>query len=624
MYFIDTPCYIEGNKKLRKPQIEAYIKILSHFKSNPKEAALVVLPTGTGKSGLISIAPYGVCEGRVLIITPGTVTKKSIAKTMEALEDNFWINMDVIFDVEDLPVLVPYENELFDSELLSANIVYTNVQKLNPNFQNSLLNRVKPDFFDMIIVDEAHHAPANTWQAALNYFKDAKVLHVTGTPYRGDGLKVPGKLIHETKLSEVMEARYVKWLRNKTLSSSEIYFIDEKGKKLSIEEAKNLHDEEWVQRSVAMSDECSLEVIRSSIEALHELKKHSPSVPHKIMASACSIRHAERLYELYKSEGMEVILIHSKMPKNVQEEKFKDIELNKCNVVINVGMMGEGYDHQYLTIAALFRPYKSLNMFAQIIGRVLRAIPDEYITAYEIDNNALVIYHKELGMDKLWDYFRKETEVVEHYKKIREIDFTDEEYEKKEVLYGKTIVEGEILEFKDSYSEIIDFNAEYEKAKLVINDEVNKKKKELEALGWDKEDIEDAINNLIKKKTRKKSAELNKIYNEKRPLERRKMIKKILKEKIQLLTIELLNKYGINEKGIELYSKFKKSLPSYTKPDTKNDGVLVIYINTKLKVKFAGRDEMEIDDLIKAEEYLDVIKLELRRILNGIQLHENK
>ena len=73
-------------------------------------------------------------------------------------------------------------------------------------------------------------------------------------------------------------------------------------------------------------------------------------------------------------------------------------------------MLNEGYDHQYLTIAALFRPYKSLNMFAQIIGRVLRAIPDEKITAFEIDNNAIVIYHKELGMDELWDYFRKESD----------------------------------------------------------------------------------------------------------------------------------------------------------------------------------------------------------------------
>jgi len=620
MYFMDTTCYIEGNNKLRKPQMEAYLKILAHFKTNPKEEALVVLPTGTGKSGLIAIAPFGVCEGRVLIITPGTVTKKSIAKTMEMLEDNFWINMDVIFNIEEVPILVPYENEVLDSELIAANIVYTNVQKLNKNYPNSLLNRVAPDFFDMIIVDEAHHAPANTWQEALGYFNDAKVLHVTGTPYRGDEVKVPGKLIHETKLSEVMEARYVKWLRNKTLSSSEIYFIDDQGKTLSIEEAKELHNEEWVQRSVALSDECSLEVIRCSIQELRELKRHSPDVPHKIMASACGIKHAERLHELYTSEGMTAILIHSKMPKNIQDEKFKDIDLNKCDVVINVGMMGEGYDHQYLTIAALFRPYKSLNMFAQIIGRVLRAIPDEKITAYEIDNNAIVIYHKELGMDELWNYFRKESEIIDNYKKIREIEFSDTDYEKREIIYGKTIVEGEVVEFRDSYSTIIDFNEEYEKAKFLINDEVAKKRQELESLGWDSEDIKVVIDNLAKSRTRKKSDELNKIYNEKRPLERRKMIKKMLKEKIELFAIELLTESKIQEKGTELYSKFKRNIPAFVKANTKNDGVLVIYINTKLKIKFAGRDEMEIEDLIKAEEHLDVIKLELRRILNGIKL----
>lgn len=620
MYFLDTQCYIEGNKKLRKPQIEAYLKIVSHFKNNPKEEALVVLPTGTGKSGLISIAPYGVCKGRVLIITPGRVTKKSIAKTMEVLEDNFWINTDVIFNMEDLPVLVSYENDLFDSELDSADIVYTNVQKLNINSKNSLLKKVNSDFFDMIIVDEAHHAPANTWQKALSYFKEAKVLHVTGTPYRGDGIEVPGKLIHETKLSEVMEAGYVKWLRNKTLSSSNIYFIDENNKKLSIEEAKKLHDEEWIQRSVAMSDECSLEIIRSSIKELKELKKHSPNVPHKIMASACSIKHAERLHALYIKEGMKAILIHSKMPKKLQDERFKDIELNKCDVVINVGMMGEGYDHQFLTIATLFRPYKSLNMFAQVIGRVLRAIPKEIITKHALDNNALVIYHKELGMDNLWDYFRKETIEMERYKKIKEINFTDCEYEKREVLYGKPVIDGEIVEFKDSYSGNIDFNYEYEKAKALIDEELDKKRVELRQLGWNDEDIEKTLKGLAQDRTKKKSGELNKLYNEKRPLERRKMIKSMLDEKVKLLSVNLLEELEIEEKGFELYPKFDKKIP--VKNKIKNDGVIVVYINTKLKNKFSSRDEMEIEDLLRAEEYLDnELKFELRRILNGCKAY---
>ncbi|MFG0217292.1 DEAD/DEAH box helicase, partial [Brevibacillus porteri] len=387
------------------------------------------------------IAPFGVCKSRVLIITPNKVTRKSIAKTMDMLEDNFWINADVIFDIGDSPILVPYDEDVLDSELNSAHIVYTNVQKLNPSFKNSLLHRVKPDHFDMLIIDEAHHSPANTWQEAIKYFSNAKILHVTGTPYRGDGVTVPGKRIHETKLSAVMEERYVKWLRNKTINSEDIYFEMEDGTILNIDAAKSLKEEDWVRKSVAMSDECSLEVIKNSINELNELKKLSPNVPHKIMASACNIKHAERLFDLYTQESINAILIHSKMPDKVQDQKFKEIEQHKCEVVINVGMMGEGYDHKYLTIAALFRPYNSLNQFAQIIGRVLRAIPEDEITRHEIDNNAIVVYHKELGMDHLWEYFRKEVEDVGKYTQVKEIIISDKEYEKRETYYGRAILE---------------------------------------------------------------------------------------------------------------------------------------------------------------------------------------
>ena len=96
-YFTETAVNILGNSKLRTPQIEAYMKAQEHFSNSPQEDALIVLPTGTGKSGLISIVPFGLAKGRVLIITPGLVTKQSIRKTQELLEDNFWINFDVIF-----------------------------------------------------------------------------------------------------------------------------------------------------------------------------------------------------------------------------------------------------------------------------------------------------------------------------------------------------------------------------------------------------------------------------------------------------------------------------------------------------------------------------------------------
>ena len=62
-YFTETAANILGNNKLRTPQIEAYIKAQDHFASSDEDA-LIVLPTGTGKSGLISIVPFGLAKGR--------------------------------------------------------------------------------------------------------------------------------------------------------------------------------------------------------------------------------------------------------------------------------------------------------------------------------------------------------------------------------------------------------------------------------------------------------------------------------------------------------------------------------------------------------------------------------
>lgn len=326
-YFLNTVVNVVGNNKLREPQIEAYLKIKEYFDENEQGEALVVLPTGTGKSGLISIAPYGVCKGRVLIITPGLVTKKSVIKTLRPLEDNFWINYDVLFDAEDLPVVSEYSPDMLQESLESSNFLITNVQKLPMSLPNSLMHRVGKDFFDMIIVDEAHHSVANSWKEALKYFSQAKKLHVTGTPYRGDNLPIPGEIIHNTPLSEVMALKYVKWLRKSTVNNTELYFtIPGDSYKYPKEEVLKLKDKEWVERSVALSKTCSLEVIDESIEKLDELKKLSSNVPHKILAVACSISHANDVAEWYQQKGKKVIVVHSDIPDDILEGRFLSIE----------------------------------------------------------------------------------------------------------------------------------------------------------------------------------------------------------------------------------------------------------------------------------------------------------
>tara|TARA_R110002124_G_scaffold123818_1_gene282711 strand:- start:3553 stop:5409 length:1857 start_codon:yes stop_codon:yes gene_type:complete len=616
-YFLDTHANILGNNKLRKPQIEAYLKIQEYFKENPTGEALVVLPTGTGKSGLISIAPFGLCNGRVLIITPGLVTKQSIQKTQELLEDNFWINFDVLFSAADIPVINEYSADLSDRHLADSQIIYSNIQRLGSIRDSGLINRVRPDFFDMIIVDESHHAPADTWVEVLSYFPKAKILHVTGTPFRGDKQELPGTKIHETLLSEVMRDKYVKWLRKETVNAHRLLFTipDTPGVSFTKDQILELKDKEWLERSVALSEECSMDVINHSVNKLQELKISSKSVPHKILAVGCSILHAEDLARWYTSCGMKTVIVHSDMSKEDIDYAFRKIEQHECNVVISVNMLMEGYDHKYLSILAIFRPYRSTNAFAQVVGRVLRTIPDNEITAFEIDNNALIIYHEETGLDVMWQDFQSEIERGKR-QRVKEYPTLDHEYEVKDKTLAGVSSDNSFVSAQDSYLNDINFNELFETKRLEIDSNVARK---LEIFSenntLDADDLEILKERLIAKESKKIAlSDIDPNLIAKRPDKARKEMREILVRKAQDEATNLLSDYSFDDKGTELYPIFERFLP-FKKPNTPNDGVLVMYINAKLAKKFGPVNGRENGTLLQAISEIPAIIEEIRRML---------
>jgi len=69
--FLSIKTNILNNEHLRGPQIEPYVEVYKHFITKKSDThTIVVLPTGCGKTGLISLLPYNISNGRVLIIVP--------------------------------------------------------------------------------------------------------------------------------------------------------------------------------------------------------------------------------------------------------------------------------------------------------------------------------------------------------------------------------------------------------------------------------------------------------------------------------------------------------------------------------------------------------------------------
>jgi len=609
-YFLSTTPNIDDNEELREPQIEAYQAARKHFLiDKSREDAVIILPTGVGKTGLMGILPYGISEGRVLIITPQLTIKDTVIDSLDPENPgNFWIKRKVL-ESRPLPCLIEYDSSVPKWVLTSASIVVLNIHKLQGRLESSLLNQVESDFFDMIIIDEAHHSTAETWKNAIKYFNKAKIIKVTGTPFRSDGQKIVGKEIYEYLLSRAMANGYIKSLDNITYVPDELHLtIDGDDKLYTVEQVFELlkRDEDWISRSVAYSEECSRKVAWESVKLLKKKKKNSP-VPHKIIAVAISIRHAEQIKAIYQEYGLSTAVIHSEVEGEIQSI-HKDIETNRVQVVINVMMLSEGYDHPYLSIAAIFRPFRTLLPYVQFVGRVLRAIPEGEAVKVE-DNIAEIVSHKNLYLDELWEYFKIASErsnTIKFLKKQKDIEENDEE----------PLEKGEREAYRQDYGGAEESGAGSVTQDTLIRTElIQKRNKEFKDKQKKIKDVQDLLN-LSKEDAERIIDETNtkESKGSLRPDQHFKKVRKDVNIRIrEEIVPDLIQRFSIDREGVDL-AKCMLLFGQRTKHSwiprrkSNNAGMLAMLFNDMLKRKIGRkRDDWGPNDFEIADRYTDDI-----------------
>lgn len=611
------------NENLREPQKGAYVSLYNHFMRDKKKShALVVLPTGVGKTDVIGIAPYRISEGKVLIIAPRLAIKDTLIKQLDPLDPgNFWTKRGVFSSPEFLPNVCEYSSNLGRDVLDNSNIIILNAQKLQIRLNSSILKFLPEDYFDLIIIDEAHHSTAKTWDDTIKCFSKAKVIKLTGTPFRSDGQEIEGELVYYYKLGVAMAKNYVKSLKNINYIPEELYLtIDEnEDKEYTVQEIYELglKDEDWVARSVAYSMECSEKVVDKSIELL-EQKKHASNIPHKIIAVACSIFHANQIKDLYEEKGLKVAIVHSKLEEKEINKAFSDIDNHRVDVVVNVAMLGEGYDHPYLSIAAIFRPFKAELPYIQFIGRILRYIDDEDATP--IDNVGHIISHKNLYLDDLWNKYKKEIEESEIIRSL----INDEEIDN---LWD--IETGQGSDKADSNGKVIQFGQAYEEGQgstigdNYIDTELLKKaemleKEEQEKINELKKilDVTEGQARNIVRSTNKSSLEYKRpdlmYINSKQGLDAK------IREEI---VPELITEFDIDKDSNDLLKLpfFSDNRYKWIVPQAKdNAALLAMFFNKYLKDEIgASRGKWSQDDYKIANQKLDEIVEYIKEFLKS-------
>lgn len=405
-FFLNLDFNIEDNDLLREPQRDGYLRTYEFFRSG-KNRAILQIPVGCGKTGLASLFPLGLAEGRVLVVAPNLPIKDGLYEAMDITNRQkcFWRKAGVLN--RDSMIAGPLACTLNTGNISVAtksHIVITNIHQLATNV-DKWLTQFPDNFFDMIIIDEAHHSAAASWQKVIERFPSAKIIHMTATPFRSDRQEIDGELVFRYSFRSATLKGYIKRLKASYVAPAEIElgFSDDRGRTYSLEEVLKLKEEDWFSRGVALARLCNQHIVDSSLEKLEELRQSGTK--HQLIAVACSINHANEIRSLYNERGFNAEVIHSKQSNDEQEGILNNLRNGMLDCIIQVQMLGEGFDHPKLSVAAIFRPFRTLAPYIQFIGRIMRVVVQNDPT--HPDNIGHIVTHLGMNIDERLKEFKQ-------------------------------------------------------------------------------------------------------------------------------------------------------------------------------------------------------------------------
>ena len=357
-YPIDT----DENPGLRNAQLGAIYAIGSYFTLNDQRAAILVMPTGSGKTAVLMLAPYLLQKKKILVVTPSAMVRGQITDDFSLLST--LCKMTVFQDTIEKPRVFEmlHKYKLEDNELFEAAdvIVATPACALSLSESDWAKQNI-----DLVEVDEAHHTPAKTWEQILVNLNQATHILFTATPFRLDKKEIKGEIVYNYPLSKAYSDGIF----------GEIHYIpvpdDQDNKDILIAQKAE-------------------EVLQSD---------RAENLVHYLMVRTDTKANAKYLEQLYiDNTALKLKRIDSSMRGTEIKKCLAELRTGTLDGIICVDMLGEGFDFPNLKIAAIHSPHKSLASTLQFIGRFARTNASnigsaKFIAAndeeLEIENNHL-------------------------------------------------------------------------------------------------------------------------------------------------------------------------------------------------------------------------------------------
>ena len=237
--------------------------------------------------------------------------------------------------------------------------VFASIQSITANNANSL----DPTQFDVVIIDEFHHAAANSYEALLNHIRPKHLLGLTATPERTDGLDIlkwfDGKVSIELRLWDALEQGLLSPFHYFGIhDSTDLSKITwRRGGGYDIKELTNLYTGDDLRAS---------KVIQAVVDKIGEPKRM------RALGFCVSIEHANFMASRFARAGIAALAITSKSSSTERRNALDELRDGKQNILFTVDLFNEGVDIPTVDVVLMLRPTESATIFLQQLGRGLR------------------------------------------------------------------------------------------------------------------------------------------------------------------------------------------------------------------------------------------------------------
>lgn len=217
---------------------------------------------------------------------------------------------------------------------------------------------------NLIIVDEAHHCTARSWQQVMDGYENTYVVGWTATPARLDGKGLSSAfdtLIEGPGIRRLIEARF--------LSEYRLFAPPSQIDRSALKKRGGDYRTEEIDPVVTRPDVL--------FAAVANYRRYAEG--RKAIAFCSSIRHAEKVRESFLKAGIPAASIDGTLASNLREDRIAKFKAGEIQVLVSVDLISEGFDVPGCDCVILLRPTASLAVYLQQVGRALRPSDQEAI-----------------------------------------------------------------------------------------------------------------------------------------------------------------------------------------------------------------------------------------------------